>query len=160
MFTTKNDQPESVRARVIEMLNLCLADAITLQTQAKQAHWNIKGPHFVGLHKLFDEISEATLEHIDLIAERIVQLGGIAEGTARLAAQRARLKPFPIDISTGEEHCEALSLALATFGRAIRQGIDDASKTGDQDTADIYTEISRDNDKWIWLVEAHLQAVG
>jgi starvation-inducible DNA-binding protein len=158
MFTTKNDLPESTRAAIIETLNLRLADAIALQTQVKQAHWNVKGPHFIGLHRLFDEISGATLEYIDLIAERAVQLGGVAEGTAYIAVQRAQLKPYPLDISTGKDHCEALSSALATFGKAIRQNIDDAEEAGDKDTSDLYTEVSRGIDQWLWFVEAHLQA--
>ncbi len=157
MFPTKNDLPESMRAKIIETLNLRLADAIALQTQAKQAHWNVKGPHFIGLHKLFDDVSEATLEYIDLIAERVVQLGGVAEGTARMAAQRAQLKPYPLDISTGKDHCEALSTALATFGSAVRQAIDEADSVGDKGTADLYTEVSRGVDKWLWFVEAHVQ---
>ncbi|HLK58214.1 MAG TPA: DNA starvation/stationary phase protection protein Dps [Chthonomonadaceae bacterium] len=158
MFPTKNDLSESVRARSIEMLNLRLADAIALQTQVKQAHWNVKGPHFIGLHKLFDEISDAVLEYTDLIAERAVQLGGVAEGTARMAVQRTLLKPYPLDISTGKAHCEALSSALATFGQAVRQGIGEADRAGDKDTADLYTEVSRGVDQWLWFVEAHLQA--
>lgn len=158
MFPTKNDLPESMRAAIIETLNQRLADAIALQTQVKQAHWNVKGPHFIGLHKLFDEISEATLEYIDLIAERAVQLGGVAEGTAHVAAQRSQLKPYPLDIATGKAHCEALSSALATFGKAVRQSIDEADRAGDADTADLYTEVSRGMDQWLWFVEAHLQA--
>lgn len=158
MFPTKNDLPESTRAKIIEALNLRLADAIALQSQVKQAHWNVKGPHFIGLHKLFDEISEATLEYIDMIAERTVQLGGVAEGTVRVAAQRAQLKPYPLDISTGKDHCEALSTALATFGKAVRAGIDEADAAGDKDTSDLYTEVSRGIDQWLWFVEAHLQA--
>src|SRR5258706_482739 len=126
MFPTKNDLPEATRAQIIETLNLRLADTIALQTQAKQAHWNVKGPHFIGLHKLFDEISDAILEYSDLLAERIVQLGGVAEGTARIAAQRAQLPPYPLDIASGRDHCEALSSALATFGKAARAGIDSA----------------------------------
>src|SRR5882724_9951767 len=147
MFQTKNDLPEATRAKIIETLNLCLADAIALQTQAKQAHWNVKGPHFIGLHKIFDEVSDAVLEYIDLIAERAVQLGGVAEGTARMAVQRARLKPYPLDISTGKAHCEALSSALATFGKAVRAGIDEADSAGDKDTADLYTEVSSGTDQ-------------
>jgi starvation-inducible DNA-binding protein len=158
MYPTKNDLPESTRAQIIETLNQRLADAIALQTQAKQAHWNVKGPHFIGLHKLFDEISDAILEYIDLIAERAVQLGGVAEGTAKMAVQRAQLKPYPLDISSGKDHCEALSSALAIFGKVVRQSIDEADKAGDKDTADLFTEISRGTDQWLWFVEAHLQA--
>ena len=158
MFPTKNDLSESTRTQIIETLNLRLADAIALQTQAKQAHWNVKGPHFIGLHRLFDEVSDAILEYIDLIAERAVQLGGVAEGTAKMAVQRAQLTPYPLDISTGKDHCQALSSALATFGKAVRQDIDTADVAGDKGTSDMYTEVSRGTDQWLWFVEAHLQA--
>lgn len=121
MFPTKNDLPESTRVRIIETLNNRLADAIALQTQAKQAHWNVKGPHFIGLHKLFDEVSGAVLEYIDLIAERTVQLGGVAEGTAKMAMQRAQLKPYPPDISSGKDHCAALSSARACERASTRR---------------------------------------
>ena len=158
MYPTKNDLPETTRAGMIETLNLRLADAIALQTQAKQAHWNVKGPHFIGLHRLFDEVSDAVLQYIDLIAERAVQLGGIAEGTAKMAVQRAQLTPYPLDISTGQDHCAALSAALATFGKAVRESIDAADAAGDKGTSDLYTEVSRGMDQWLWFVEAHLQA--
>lgn len=158
MFLTKNDLTTPTRELIIELQNLRLADAIVLQTQVKQAHWNVKGPHFIGLHKLFDEISDAMLEYIDLIAERIVQLGGVAEGTAHVAAARTQLKPYPLDIACGKTHCEILSLALATFGQSVRAGIDEADAAADKNTADLYTEIARGIDQWLWFVEAHLQA--
>ena len=157
-FQTKNDLPATLRTQMIETLNLRLADAIALQTQAKQAHWNVKGPNFIGLHRLFDEVSDAILEYIDLLAERAVQLGGVAEGTAKMAVQRATLKPYPLDIASGKDHCEALSAALAVFGAAVRGSIDTADEAGDKDTSDIFTEVSRGTDKWLWFVEAHLQA--
>src|SRR6185503_1168537 len=90
MFVTKNDLPLSVRTEVVSLLNQRLADSIDLQTQCKQAHWNVKGPHFIGLHKLFDEVNEAVEGYVDEIAERVVQLGGVAEGTAKVVAQRSQ----------------------------------------------------------------------
>ena len=98
------------------------------------------------------------LGYIDLIAERAVQLGGVAEGTAKMAVQRAQLRPYPLDISAGKDHCEALSSALAVFGAGVRQGIDAADRAGDKDTSDMFTEVSRGTDQWLWFVEAHLQA--
>src|SRR5436305_736048 len=94
MYPTKNDLPEGTRRQVIELLNARLADAIDLQTQTKQAHWNLKGPSFIALHKLFDEINEDVEDYVDLIAERAVQLGGVAEGTARTIAKRSSLAEY------------------------------------------------------------------
>ncbi len=158
LYETENDIPEPRRAELATLMNQRLADAIDLQTQMKQAHWNVKGPHFIGLHKLFDDIDEAVEEYVDLLAERIVQLGGIAEGTARVAAQRSRLEEYPLDIADGNLHVEAVARALSTFGQEARKSIDLADELGDADTADIFTEISRGIDKWLWFVEAHSQA--
>ena len=126
MFKTKNDMPEATRAKVVELLNARLADCIDLQTQTKQAHWNVKGPDFIALHELFDKVNEAV--------------------------------EYPVKATDGRSHLEALSSALAAFGAAARNGINQADDLGDQDTADIFTEVSRGIDKWLWFVEAHLQA--
>ena len=158
MYKTENDISEQRRSELNALMNQRLADAVDLQTQMKQAHWNVKGPHFIGLHELFDQIDEAVEGYVDLIAERIVQLGGIAEGTARIAAERSRLEEYPLDIADGHAHVEAVTKALSTFGHEARKTIDEAEELQDADTADIFTEISRGIDKWLWFVEAHLQA--
>jgi starvation-inducible DNA-binding protein len=158
MFKTKNDLAESIRVKAVELLNARLADAIDLQTQTKQAHWNVKGPNFIALHELFDKINEDVEDYVDELAERIVQLGGVAEGTARTAAKRSSLSEYPANTVDGRSHVEALSSALAAFGKSARKGIDQADELGDLDTADLFTEVSRGIDKWLWFVEAHLQA--
>ena len=152
MYPTKNDLPEGTRRQVIELCNARLADAIDLQTQTKQAHWNVKGPDFIALHKLFDEV--------DLLAERAVQLGGVADGTARSVAKRSTLPEYPLKGGTGRQHVEALSTALASFGKAVRTAIAESDRLDDADTNDIFVEISRGVDKWLWMVEAHLHAEG
>jgi starvation-inducible DNA-binding protein len=134
-----------------------LAVAVVLQTQAKTAHWNVKGPGFIALHKLFDDVHASVAEYVDLIAERAVQLGGVAEGTARIVARRSDLEEYPGGIAAGSRHVEALSAALAAFGSGIRRSIAEADGLGDAGTADLFTEISRGIDKWLWFVEAHVQ---
>lgn len=157
LFQTKNDLPEATRVEVIALLNQRLADCIDLQTQCKQAHWNVKGPTFIALHKLFDEINESVEEYVDLIAERIVQLGGIAEGTIGAVEGRSTLVDYPLTLSSGAEHVAALSDALAAFGRTARVGIEEMNELEDAGSADILTEISRGVDQWLWFVEAHQQ---
>jgi len=158
LFSTKNDLPEDKRVEVIGLLNQRLAEAIDLQTQCKQAHWNVKGPSFIGLHKLFDDVNEDVETYVDLIAERVVQLGGIAEGTIGAAEQRSKLPDYPIGIATGAEHVAALSDALSAFGRAARITIAEMDELEDAGSADMLTGISRGVDKWLWFVEAHQQA--
>jgi starvation-inducible DNA-binding protein len=158
MYKTVIDLPLDERIELNMLMNLRLASAIDLQLQMKQAHWNVKGPSFIGLHKLFDEIDEAVEFYVDNIAERIVQLGGIAEGTVRLAASRSRLEEYPHTLSEGMAHVHAVSRALSTFGQEARATIGEAEELNDADTADLFTEISRGIDKWLWFVEAHAQA--
>jgi starvation-inducible DNA-binding protein len=158
MHQTKNDLAKKNREKIIETLNARLADAIDLKTQAKQAHWNVKGPHFIGLHELFDQVATAVEAHTDLIAERVTALGGTAMGTARVAARESSLSEYPLEIIDGTAHVDALSTAMADFGKKIRKGIDDTDKLGDADTSDLFTEVSREIDKLLWFVEAHIQA--
>src|SRR5690242_11360479 len=148
MHPTKNNLTESPRVRVAELCNGRLADAIDLQTQCKYAHWNVKGPNFIALHELFDKINEDIEDYVDLIAERIVQLGGNADGTARMIVRRSSLAEYGTSNGDGHDHAEALSSALASFGKGARTAIDESNEMNDADTADIFTEISRGIDKW------------
>jgi len=156
MYKTKNDMSQKTRAILIELLNARLADSVDLMHQSKEAHWNVKGPSFIALHELFDEIVDSAEEYMDLIAERVVQLGGTAEGTIQVAVQRSTLSPYPVALSAQRDHLEALSSALVAYGRSARRAIDESDELGDKDTADIFTEISRGIDKHLWFVEAHL----
>ena len=158
MHKTKNDLPEENRIKIIELLNARLADASDLKSQAKQAHWNVKGIHFFQLHELFDQVATAAEAHTDLIAERATALGGTALGTVRMAAKNSSLSEYPLEITDGTAHVDALSTALADFGKNVRQNIDDSDELGDKDTADLFTEVSREIDKLLWFVEAHIQA--
>ena len=155
VYKTENDIPQELRLKLNVLANQGLADAVDLQMQIKQAHWNVKGPSFIALHKLFDEIVDAAEEYMDLIAERVVQLGGTAEGTIQNAAKRSSLKEYPVS-SSELDHVETLSSALASYGKSVRHAIDQSDELGDRDTADIFTEISRGADKYLWFVEAHL----
>ena len=156
MYRTKNDLPEKIRSATIAILNARLADSVDLMHQAKQGHWNVKGPNFIALHKLFDEIVDSVEEYMDLIAERVVQLGGTAEGTVRQAAHRSTLVEYPENVSKDRDHVEALSSALAAYGKSVRRAINETDELGERDAADIFTEISRGVDKYLWFVEAHL----
>jgi starvation-inducible DNA-binding protein len=158
LFLTKNSLPTASRSQLIGLLNKRLADCIDLQLQAKVAHWNVKGPSFIALHELFDKVNAGAAEYADLIAERVAQLGGVAEGTARIVAMRSELDEYPTDIAVERHHVETLSTALAEFGARLRRAIDEAASLGDAGTCDLFTEVSRGIDKSLWFVEAHLQS--
>jgi starvation-inducible DNA-binding protein len=157
-YNTKIDIAKDSREKLVSILNQSLADAADLKSQAKQAHWNVKGPNFIALHELFDRVSTEVDMHVDDIAERITTLGGTAMGTVRLAAENSSLAEYPHEITDGTAHVDALSSVLADFGKKIRRNIDETDNLGDRDTADVYTGISRSIDKLLWFVEAHIQA--
>src|ERR1700730_16514059 len=148
---------EEQQAKLIELLNRRLADAIDLQLQSRQACWNVKGPHFMALRELFDQVARGVQEYANLIAERIVQLGGVAEGTAQAVAGRSSLDGYLLASAGGNGHIDALSTTLTDFGRHVRYASEQATELRDADTADIFTEIGRGIDKWLWFVETSQQ---
>jgi starvation-inducible DNA-binding protein len=158
LHKTRNDLPEIIRRRMVDLLNQQLADILDLGLQTKQAHWNVKGPHFIGLHELFDKVAEELEEFTDGIAERAVQLGGTAQGTVQNVSKNSRLPAYPLSLASGKGHVAKLAGALAGFGATTRAAIDAAGKSGDADTADLFTEVSRGVDKLLWMIEAHLQS--
>ena len=155
---TRNSLPEKIRIEVAALLQDRLADSIDLMMQAKQAHWNVKGANFIALHELFDKVYTDAGRYVDVIAERIVQLGGIAQGTIRVAAKNSGLPEYPLNISSGKKHVAELAHAIAFYGELVRKGIKLADDLKDADTADIFTEVSRGADMNLWFVEAHEQA--
>ena len=153
---TKNDLSLDIREKLTAILQQRLVESIDFQLQSKQSHWNVKGPQFISLHKLFDEVTEQAGEYTDELAERLVQLGGTAEGGAALVASKSGLPVISLTVRDGMAHAEALATVSAEFGKRIRKSIDEAAALGDAGTADLFTEISRGLDKSLWMLEAHL----
>jgi len=157
-FPTRVGIPAETRRRMINLLNQHLADAFDLYSQTKQAHWNVKGLQFIALHELFDKLAEDLEEAIDDMAERVTALGGTALGTVRIAAASSRIAEYPLDITDGLQHVEALAERFGRLAGTVRSAIDTATEAGDADTADLFTEVSRMLDKNLWFLEAHVQA--
>ncbi len=156
-FPTRNDIAGDARAKLVSLLNQHLADTFDLMSQTKFAHWNVKGPTFIALHKLFDELAEKLEEHVDEIAERATALGGVALGTARQAAAMSRTSEFPSGTHKGQDVVAALADRFAALGKSVRAAIDRSDELGDKDTADLFTQVSRDLDQSLYFLEAHLQ---
>lgn len=156
-FSTRIDIPAEARPKVISLLNQLLADTFDLMSQTKFAHWNVKGPTFIALHKLFDELAELVEGHVDDIAERVTALGGVAMGTARQAAAMSHTPEFPANTFKGQDVVTALAERYAAVGKAARAAIDTADELGDKDAADLFTGLSRSLDKSLYFLEAHLQ---
>ncbi|MBJ3778283.1 DNA starvation/stationary phase protection protein Dps [Acuticoccus sp. 2012] len=155
MHPTSHDLSKQVRQSVVGLLQDNLADGIDLVYQVKQAHWTLRGPNFIGLHELLDQLHEQVEDKVDLVAERISVLGGQAEGTVEASAGRSRLPKYPLDAVAIEDHVAALSKAFAAYAKNHRAAIDEASEAGDEATADLFTEIVRMADRALWFIEAH-----
>ncbi|MGB8167840.1 MAG: DNA starvation/stationary phase protection protein Dps [Chthoniobacteraceae bacterium] len=154
---TSIDIPAEAREKLVGILNQQLANVSDLYSQTKQAHWNVRGPEFYQLHKLFDDLAEPLEEPIDIIAERAVTLGGVALGTVRCAAKASELAEFSL-APGAMEYAKELAQRFATVANSVRKSIDDADELGDADTADLLTQLSRELDKSVYFLEAHFRS--
>lgn len=158
MYKSNVGVPEASRQPLIALLNERLADSIDLRSQIKWAHWNLKGMHFIQLHELFDSVSSHVDDQSDTIAERIAALGGVANGTAREIAARSGLKEADLSASDGASMLKFLVHNVAHHVNALREAVNASNDLGDPITADLFTAITRELDKDLWFLEAHLQA--
>jgi starvation-inducible DNA-binding protein len=155
MYTSHLDLAAHVRKDSDALLQARLTDALDLEAQTKQAHWNVRGPGFIQLHEFFDSLHAQAEDFADTLAERIAALGGLADGRVQTTAAASNLTEYSLRTHSGEEHLRALGSALGAFGKAVRGDIETAAGLGDAVTADVFTEIARKTDKMLWLVEAH-----
>jgi starvation-inducible DNA-binding protein len=158
LHSTRNTLPEEIRRKSVDLLGQSLATAIDVQRQAKQAHWNVKGPNFIALHLLFDELHTAAIEWADLSAERLVALGGTADGRVQQVADKTQLEAYPLELKDGSDHVRQIAAALAKYGHQMLEAISESGDAGDAATSDLFTEISRAVDDYLWKVEAHIYA--
>jgi starvation-inducible DNA-binding protein len=156
MHKTRNYLAENARKSVSALLNARLADLIDLQLALKHAHWNVKGPNFMALHEMFDTMTDSYDAHVDNMAERITALGGTAMGSLQAVEKATSLDPFPADVFEGMKVVEALAERTAALAKSVRRGIEETEEAGDADAADILTALSRQLDKNLWFLEAHL----
>ena len=157
MHETRNDTKSNAKKVSIDTLQARLADGIDLALDIKQAHWNLKGPQFIGIHLMLDGFRDELDDYNDKVAERITQLGGTARGTAKAVVEETKLAPYPLDTYAVADHLAALIDRYALYGNAVRENIDETDDAGDAGTADLFTEISRGVDKQMWFLEAHVQ---
>jgi starvation-inducible DNA-binding protein len=146
---------KDTRSQMIDVLNANLLNVIALTLAVKQAHWNLKGRGFIGVHELLDEVADRLRDGADLMAERAVILGGFAKGTIEVVASEADMAPYPVEESDITAHIDALKERFMAVGGSVRKGMATAGEAGDEDTADILTEVSRALDKDAWFIGAN-----
>src|SRR5271165_6691322 len=157
-FPSSVGVPENNRQALITLLNLRLADAIDVHSQVKWAHWNVKGKDFYQLHLLFDSVATHLEDHIDTIAERVAALGGVAHGTIREAVAKSSVPEADLAAADGPSMVKFLVQNVGHFTNALRTAIQEADDLDDAATVDLFTAITREMDKDLWFIEAHIQA--
>ncbi|UWQ19175.1 DNA starvation/stationary phase protection protein Dps [Jannaschia sp. M317] len=147
-----------VQAQMCDLLNARLAEGIDLRLAVKQAHWNLRGRGYIGVHELLDEVSARLGDGTDMMAERVALMGGFARGTTQVVAEKTTLAPYPVELTDIEAHIAELVDRFETYGKALRAAIADAGDAGDEDTADLFTEVSRLVEKDTWFIGANAAA--
>lgn len=155
LHKSRNDLKSNTKTTVAALLNARLADAIDLALMTKQAHWNLRGRQFIAVHEMLDGLRAEIDGHVDILAERIVQLGGVALGTTQAVAEGSSLKAYPVDLISVDEHVAALAERYGDLANSTRAAIEASDAAGDAGSADIFTAFSRSLDKSLWFLESH-----
>ncbi len=158
MYKNRVALPDETKAQVCEIMNVKLAAALDTYTQAKYAHWNVKGMNFYQLHLVFDATAKVIFKHIDSIAERITQLGGTANGTARMAAANSPIAPYNVEALSGPQHVEALANTVGAYCKELREASDKIDDLKDEPTADFFKQLVVDAEEELYFLESHLEA--
>ncbi|MCK0169154.1 DNA starvation/stationary phase protection protein Dps [Jannaschia sp. S6380] len=152
-FVTGIDQ--QTQEQMVEVLNARLADGIDLRLAIKEAHWNLRGRGYIGVHELLDEVADRMDENTDMMAERVAMMGGFARGTTQVVAKKTELKPYPVEMTEIQDHIAALVERFKAYGKSLREAIEAADEAGDEDSADLFTEVSRAVEKDTWFIGAN-----
>jgi starvation-inducible DNA-binding protein len=157
-YESMNPLPQETRDKMVAVLNGIMADILDNHYQSLLAHWNTRGANFIALHEFFDEYagSNGAENWCDWVAERISQLGGTVVTTVQFISTNTSLTEYPLTITTGEDHVQALAISARTIIVRLRDAIAEALVSLDNVTADVLTDVQRSAEKYLWLLEAHV----
>jgi starvation-inducible DNA-binding protein len=145
------------RTESCRLLNEILADTMILYALYKKHHWLVAGPTFYQLHLLFDKHAEEQLELVDLVAERVQSLGGIAVGDPRHAAELTTIERPPNGAEELSVMIHRLLDAHETVIEKVRRAIDKTEKSSDWGSNDLLmSEVLRRNELQVWFVAEHV----
>ncbi len=158
MYPNRVALTEEQKKKTVEVMSERLAAATDFHSQAKFAHWNVKGDNFYQLHLVFDHVAKVIFKQIDPIAERITQLGGVANGTIRQAVCLSRVPEYPVDTVAGMDHVRALADSLGAYCADLREASDKIDEIGDEPTSDFFKQLVVEAEEQLYFLESHLEA--
>ena len=148
------------RTESCQLLNEILADTTVLYALYKKAHWNAAGPTFYQLHLLFDKHAEEQTEIIDILAERVQSLGGIAVGDPRHAAELTTIDRPPNGAEDVPAMIHRLLDAHETIIEKVRDGIDSTEENKDLGSNDLLMgDVLRRHEMQVWFLAEHVVEV-
>jgi starvation-inducible DNA-binding protein len=150
-FESLIDFKPNQRKLLAQPLGSVLVDLLDLNLSLKQAHWNVRGINFYSLHAFFDALASQVSELVDLVAERIVQLGFPAQGGVEDIMQGSHLAQF--ELGSADKMLNQLSQFYVGVLKTVRALIDELSF--DPVTVDILTEVARSLEKQLWQLSVH-----
>lgn len=142
------------RQQIVDGLNRVLANLIEIGVSSKQAHWNVRGPNFMGLHELFDMIAEEAYDFADTVAERVRAFNQLSHGTIQDVIDGSVMMPFPSSETNNTNLTQLMHQRLITVTNCVRTYADNMDD--EIATQDVYIEILRGLEKRAWMLEAHL----
>lgn len=158
MYKNRVALSDDVKKKVVDEMNRTLAASLDMYSQAKFAHWNVKGMNFYQLHLVFDDVAKTIFKQIDPIAERITQLGGMANGTVRQSSATSSIPPYNVDAISGPEHLKALADSLGTYCGLMREVSEKIDDAGDKPSADFFNQLIVDAEEELYFLESHMEA--
>jgi starvation-inducible DNA-binding protein len=146
------------RQGVIDLLNHDLADAYLLLVKTKKFHWDVVGPQFLTLHKLWEEHYNTLTENIDACAERVRALGGYPIGTMKGFLAVTSLEEHPGDVPLATSMVDILIGDHEQVIRNMRDHIDQCSDNfGDEGTADFLTGLMEQHEAIAWMLRSFVE---
>ncbi len=138
-----------LQATVVELLELF--------HDAKQSHWNLRGPLYFPLHENLQEYADTYRKYADILAERQLQIGQPVDGRTETIVNTANLPKFPGGFLSDRQVLEIMTERIYTIAKRVRTRIESTGKNGDEVTSNKFQDLSYELDKQVWQFRVHMQ---
>lgn len=138
-------------------LQAAVVELLELYHDAKQSHWNVRGPLYFPLHHALQEYAELCLRYTNILSERVLEIGNPVDGRVETIAQMANLPKFPGGYLSDRQVLDAMTERIYTVAKRVRGRIDSTAENGDGVTSNKFQDLSYELDKQVWQFRVHQQ---